>query len=153
VLTYVLGAPGSGKTTVSPLLQQCLPNHIVVDWDAFMKAASALAGREVRRNPDTWPSYRSLVRAIVESIRSHPTVLLGVCTPDELDDWPIDVFVLLDCSDDQRQERLRRLSPDELADAIADARQYRALDLPMIDTTDRRPQDIASALAELIART
>src|SRR5262245_57274106 len=118
-----------------------------------MDAASVLAGRDVRRSPATWPMYRSLVRAVVESIRPHAIVLLGVCTPTELSGWPIDVWVLLDCTDDQREERLGRLARPESAAAIADGRQYRALDLPVIDTTDRTPQEVASALADLIAHS
>jgi adenylate kinase family enzyme len=38
-MTYVLGAPGSGKSTVAPLLRSVLATHIVVDWDAYMAAA------------------------------------------------------------------------------------------------------------------
>jgi hypothetical protein len=36
-----------------------------------------------------------------------PVALLGVCTPNELKDWPIDAWVVLDCTD---EERLRRLA-------------------------------------------
>ena len=150
VLTYVLGAPGSGKTTVSPLLQRRLLNHVVLDWDAFMDTASALSGRDVRTHSETWPSYRSLVHAVVASIRPHPTVLLGVCTPSELADWSIDVSILLDCSDDVREQRLGGLAAEVIADAVADGRQYRVLGLPVIDTTDRTPHEVATALADLI---
>jgi len=135
---------------VTPLLQKSLLSHVVVDWDAFMDAASALSGRDVRTHPETWPSYRSLVRAVVESIRPHPMVLLGVCTPSELRDWSIDVSILLDCSDDLRVQRLNRLAAEMIDDAVADGREYRALGLPVIDTTDRTPHEVAAALAELI---
>jgi cytidylate kinase len=151
VLIYVLGAPGSGKTTLTPLLQDRLSTHVVLDWDAFMDVATNLSGRDVRRNPDTWPSYRNLVRAIVESIQPHPMLLLGVCTPGELADWPIDDAVLLDCSDEQRKRRLSGRSRAEISDAVSDGRQYRALGLPVIDTTHLTPQEAATALAELIA--
>ena len=152
MLAYVLGAPGSGKTTVAPLLRERLPAWVVVDWDAFMDAASALAGRDIRKNPETWPSYRSLVRAVVRSIEPHPTVLVGVCTPDELADWPIAAWVVLDCSDDERTQRLAaHRSRGEIEHAIDDPRRYRSYDLPVVDTTGRSPEAVAAALAHLLS--
>jgi Mg-chelatase subunit ChlI len=65
VITYVLGAPGSGKSTVVRPLASLLPDHVVLDWDAFMAPAAALAGRENTQHPDTWPPYRQLVRVAV----------------------------------------------------------------------------------------
>ena len=76
-------------------------------------------------------------------------MLLGVCTPSELHDWPISAWVLLDCPD---QERRRRLDSDgrsgESDDASSDARQYRALGFPVIDTTGRTPSQVAAAIAQ-----
>jgi hypothetical protein len=97
MLTYVLG--GSGKSAVASLLRESLRTEVVVDWEALMAAASELAGRDVRRSPTTWPGYDRLVRAVVEAVMPSPLVVLGVRTPDELEDWPIDAWVLLDCSD------------------------------------------------------
>jgi AAA domain len=152
VLSYVLGAPGSGKTTVTALLRGRLPAWTVVDWDAFMDAATALAGRDIRKSPETWPSYRSLVREVVGSIEPHPTVLLGVCTPDELADWPIAAWVLLDCSDDERTQRLAtHRSRREIESAVDDARRYRSYELPVVDTTGRSLEEVATALANLLS--
>jgi hypothetical protein len=92
VITSVLGAPGSGKSTVAPVLAGKLPGHAILDWDAFTGPAAALAGQEIPGNPGTWPAYRELVHAVVGSIAHLPGVLLGVCTPDELKDWPIDAW-------------------------------------------------------------
>jgi hypothetical protein len=117
-----------------------------------MDAASALAGRDVRSAPEAWQSYRLLVRAVVEAVQPHPIVLLGVCTPAELDGWPIDAAVVLDCADDERRPRLGGGRSEDIADAVADARQYRGLDLPVIDGTARSPDDIADALADHILR-
>jgi len=129
-----------------------LPSHSVVDWDSFMEAASELSGHDVRTHRDSWPSYRSLVRSIVETIR-QPVVLLGVCTPDELDGWPIDASVLLDCADDEREQRLReQRPPSEVAEAMADARDYRALGLPSVDTTGLSPEAVARQVAQLISQ-
>jgi adenylate kinase family enzyme len=54
VITAVLGAPGSGRSTLSGLLVSLVPTHAVLEWDWFMEPAAALAGREIRRRSDTW---------------------------------------------------------------------------------------------------
>ncbi len=154
-MTYVLGAPGSGKTTIAPLLRSVLASHVVIDWDTYMSAAGELAGRDVRRSPSTWPSYRRLVRAVVDTIHPAPLVLLGVCTPDELEGWPIGETIVLDCADEERQRRLRAAhdaTSIEVAEALADAARYRSLHLPVLETTNRTPQAVARELADLVRR-
>lgn len=96
------------ETPAPTTLAALLPGVAIVDWDAFMAPAAALAGRQIWLNPDTWPAYRDLIRAVVTSMTHVPVVLLGVGTPDELHDWPIDSWVLLDCADSERRERLTR---------------------------------------------
>jgi len=151
VITTVLGAPGSGKTTAARLLPSLLPGYVVLDWDAFMAPAAALAGQDIRQQPMTWPAYSNLVRVVVDLVAHLPVVLLGGCTPDELGDWPIAAWVLLDCADDERERRLGpgydRAAP---AAALADASRYRALGLPVIDATNRAPADVAAELARFV---
>ncbi|MEV7025133.1 AAA family ATPase [Kitasatospora sp. NPDC093558] len=150
-ITAVLGAPGSGKTTIAPELARLLPGHVVLDWDAFMEPAAALAGRRIPENPETWPAYRDLVRAVIGSMPHLPVVLLGVCTPEELRDWPIGAWVLLDCADDERRRRLGGSADvQRLVEGVRDGREYRRLGLPVIDTTGREPAAVASDLAVLI---
>jgi dephospho-CoA kinase len=152
VITAVLGAPGSGKSTVARPLAARLPGHVVLDWDAFMDAAAALAGREISQSPDTWPAYRQLVRAVLDTVKHVPVVLLGVCTPTELAGWPIDAWVVLDCTDQERRQRLgQRAEPDDVQ-ATRDASEYRALGLPVIDTTGQPPDKVAADLADLMQR-
>lgn len=116
-----------------------------------MPAASELAARNVRRSPGTWPSYRRLVRAVADTIYPAPLVGLGVCTSDELEGWPIDAWILLDCSDKERRRRLAATADaTEVNAVLADAARYRSLGLPVVDSTDRSPQSIASDLAQLI---
>ncbi|HUZ55922.1 MAG TPA: AAA family ATPase [Streptosporangiaceae bacterium] len=153
MITKVLGAPGSGKSTVAQPLAALLPAHVVLDWDAFMDPAAALAGREIRQSPDTWPAYRQLVRTVLDTMKHLSVVLLGVCTPAELSGWPIDAWIVLDCTDQERRRRLgQRSEADDVQDAILDAREYRALGLPVIDTTGQTPQRTAADLAEFIDR-
>ena len=151
MITVVVGAPGSGKSTVAPAMARLPPGHVVLDWDAFMEPAAALAGRQVPEHPETWPAYRDLVHAVIRSVAHLPVVLLGVCTPDELKDWSIDAGVLLDCTDQERQRRLgQNTDPKRQAVGIRDGREYRKLGLPVIDTTGRAPADVASELAVLV---
>jgi broad-specificity NMP kinase len=153
VITAVLGAPGSGKSTVAQPLAPRLPAHVVLDRDAFMDAAAALAGREIRQSPDTWPAYRQLVRAVLDTMKHLPVALLGVCTPTELAGWPIDAWVVLDCTDQERRRRLRQRSePADVQEALRDASEYRALGLPVIDTTGQPPDKVAADLADFIQR-
>jgi broad-specificity NMP kinase len=151
VITAVLGAPGSGKSTVAEPLASLLPTHVVLDWDAFMVPAAALAGREITQHRQTWPAYRQLVGAVVATIAHLPVVLLTVCTPDELSGWPIDAWVLLDCTDEERRQRLgQQSSPDRLAEGAQDAEAYRSLGLPVIDTTGHTPAEVAADLAQFV---
>jgi hypothetical protein len=151
VITSVLGAPGSGKSTVKEPLAARLPGVAVLDWDAFMDPASALAGRAIRENPQTWPAYRQLIRAALDVLAPRPVVLLGVCTPAELPDWPIDAWVVLDCTDEERTRRLgRRAASASVCEAIEDAREYRSLGLPVVDSTGRTPEEVADHLVRFM---
>lgn len=147
----VLGAPGSGKSTAARPLASLLPAYVVLDWDAFMMPAAALAGREITQHREAWPAYRQLVGTVLATIAHLPVVLLTVCTPDELPGWPIDAWVLLDCTDEERRQRLgRQANPDRLAEGLHDAREYRSLGLPVIDATGHAPAEVAADLARFV---
>jgi hypothetical protein len=151
VIISVLGAPGSGKSTVARPLAALLPDHVVLDWDALMPPAAALAGRDITQHRETWPAYRQLVRTVLDAVVHLPVVLLNVCTPDELPGWPIDAWALLDCTDQERRRRLGPdAGPDRLTEAFGDASQYRHLGLPVIDTTGHTPAEVAADLARFV---
>lgn len=149
--SYVLGAPGSGKSAIRPFLAQLLPEKVVLDWDDLMAPASALAGVDVRTSASMWPAYRELVRVAVETTGPQRCVVLGVCTPEELPGWPIDQWMLLDCDD---AERARRLAdrPRDVQSAIADAAAYRRLGLLVVETTGRTLAEVAAFIAHRIGR-
>lgn len=150
MLTIVLGAPGSGKTTVAPRLQALRPDRVVLDWDHFMPAAELLAGADIRTSSQLWPAYRSLVRTVVTATDPSRTIVLGVCTPTELADWPPARWVVLDCNDAERRQRLVGRPLDEIESALADAREYRRLGLPIVDGSSLDVDALAAALAALV---
>ena len=150
-LTYVLGAPGSGKTTVAPLLRHELPHHIVIDWDAFMDQASDLYGADVRRSPVAWRPYRDLVHRVVAEIAPRSVVVLGPCTPEELPQWSIGQWLLLDCDDHERARRLGAdMPPAAIADALRDAATYRSLGMAQVNSTGVSAEETAKRLVSAI---
>jgi hypothetical protein len=106
MITVVLGAPGSGKSTVTPPLRTLLPGCMVMDWDVFMEPAAQLAGRDIRSHPETWPGYRQLVRTTLDTMAGQRVVMLGVTAPDDLEGWPVSSWLVLDCTDHERRRRL-----------------------------------------------
>jgi hypothetical protein len=154
MINYVLGAPGSGKSLIIPRLRALLPDRVVLDWDAFMGPAGDLAGAPIPQTPQTWEPYGRLVRAIADVVLPADMVLLGVCTPEELTDWPDGPWILLDCSDDVRRQRLTaRNEPDDIEEVLSDAARYRALALPVVDTTQLSPDEVAKAVADKVIAT
>lgn len=133
VIVYVLGAPGSGKSAAANPLRALLRGCVVLDWDGLMGPAGALARAEISATPATWRTYGLLMRSVVDQVVPTDLVLLGVCTPDELSDWPTGEWLLLDCSDDERRARLGpREGTAQIELALEDAAHYRRLGLPAL---------------------
>ena len=102
------------------------------------------ARADISATPTTWRTYGLLVRAVVDQIVPTNLVLLGVCTPDELSDWPPGKWLLLDCSDDECRARLApREDTRQIKDALEDAANYRGLGLPTLDGTSVTPRQVA----------
>ena len=76
MIHYVLAAPGAGKSALAPHQRAFLPGSVILDWDAFMGPAQALAGVAIRQAPQTWASYEQLVRTIVDQVWPVSTLLL-----------------------------------------------------------------------------
>ena len=151
---YVLGAPGSGKTAVIEHLRCLLPQSVVLDWDALMAPAGLLAGCDIRETEAMWSPYAALVRQVVDVADPSRVILLGVCTPDELPGWPEGQWLVLDCSDSERVNRLARRGETEAAigAALSDAAEYQKLGLETLDTTLLTPRQTAEAITRVLAR-
>jgi len=152
MLVYLVGAPGTGKTTLVPHLRHRLADWVVLDWDFLQAHASTLAGSDIRDTPSLWAAYDDLVLAAVMEISSSGVscAVVGVRTPPELPRWPIDVWILLDCSDAIRSARLSASGRAAAVDAaVSDAAKYRSLGLTTLDSS-APPEDVARQLEELI---
>jgi broad-specificity NMP kinase len=153
MLVYVVGAPGSGKTTMAPYLRDALDGWVVLDWDALLEPAGALAGEDVRRAPLLWSRYDDLVLASVREVTRSglDCAVLGVRTPSELTEWPVDAWLLLDCPDIILVQRLVADGrTDVVTEAIADASADRELGLVTVDSSVTDPAQTAAALAAAI---
>lgn len=150
-IRYVLGAPGSGKSAMLPDLRMRLPGWVVLDWDAWIEPAGRLAGRPISEHEELWQPYGELVRVGIEALASAsvPVLLATVCTPTELAGWPAGKWLLLNCDDAQRAERLRERGDDAEAvkESTMDAAEYRALGLESFDTTRLGVAEVATAVA------
>ncbi|GAA2266836.1 hypothetical protein GCM10010149_03960 [Nonomuraea roseoviolacea subsp. roseoviolacea] len=136
-LCLLTGAPGAGKTYLMPYLLGAAGGLVVMDMDEILEDG-ALLGVPVAE-PEAapvWPAYDRLWGRIVTMVRrvGHPVLLLcPVPDAEELApgarwDGPLR-WALLDCPDDVRRRRLeaRGYGEEEIEDALADARQGRAL--------------------------
>jgi broad-specificity NMP kinase len=154
MLVYLVGAPGSGKTTLVPHLRSRLADWVVLDWDFLLEHSSTLAASDIRDTPVLWPTYDDLVLATVTEISSSGVncAVVGVRTPSELPRWPIDLWLLLDCPDSIRILRLSETGrAANINEAVSDAAKYRSLGLTTLDTS-APPEEVARQLEEFIGR-
>ena len=155
-LFVLSGAPGSGKTAALAAVRDRLPGVVAIDMDAFLGAASALAGADLRYAADRWPAYtelcRQLVAAVVDS--GADCLLLTPLEPRQVPAWPPGevAWAVLDCPDRVRRERLirRGMTSGQIDHALHDAAELRRLGLPIVPSTGT-VADTAARIAGWVA--
>ncbi len=153
-LYFVAGVPGSGKTTVVKKLLEEGSGFVFFDIDWLADPVSALVGRDIRFAPETWPAYGEVWFSVLHAVIKNglTPVLLTPADPSDfasgpLPDWCAGIsWLLLDCDDETRLERLRRRGWEEerLQDALHDARVLRALVSQRVDTGSLAPAEVAA---------
>lgn len=156
-LSVVTGAPGAGKTAVTPLLRQLLPGIVVLDLDDFLPAAGRLAGVDLMSGAaaDRWPAYNELCLTFVATVlAAGPDVLLvSPLTPAEVHAAAPALegvrWAVLDCPDPTRRRRLgaRPMTPGAIEDALGDAARLRTLGLAVLVTDAASVEESAMLVA------
>ena len=162
VLHLVTGAPGAGKsTTVKALLGLGSP-FIFFDIDWLAAPASALYGRDIRFAPESWGSYGELWFSVLHAVfqNGQTPVLFTPADPSDyggaLPEWCGGLeWLLLDCDDDVRLERLRQRgwSGARLREAVQDAAVLRKLVLRRSDTGNLSPDKVAEQVLRWLKET
>lgn len=159
-LYFVTGAPGSGKTTVVEALLSRRSDFVFFDIDWLAEPASTLVGQDIRFAPETWPAYGEVWFGVLHAIFNNGLrpVLFTPADPSDfaepLPAWCAGIkWLLLDCNDDTRVERLRRRGWEEtrLEEALGDARALRRMVGERVDTGSMSPEDVASAVLEWLS--
>jgi predicted kinase len=156
----VTGASGSGKTTiVAPLAAALAAECVTFDADILLDAAGALS----RGQPIDWTAFHAALLAVAHGVAQsgRPTVLLAPLRPGALEAlparrWVGDIsYLVLDCPDDVRRERMAARPPWRLHDVeeqVSWGRWLRANVPDRVDTTKGTPADSAAAVAAWVLR-
>jgi hypothetical protein len=153
-LFVVTGASGSGKTAIfAPLARALAGRCVTFDVDWLLDAAGALSGGRPIAWPAFWEAWLAVAHGVAQS--GMPTVLLGSLMPP-LDgrasrQWVGDIhYLLLDCTDDLRRDRIESRPPwrqHDIEKQTAFANWLRSHIPDRVDTSDRTPDDTATAVA------
>jgi len=158
-LFVVTGASGSGKTAVFvPLARRLQGQCVAFDVDWLLDPAGELSGDQ----PIRWPAFRDAWLAVAHGVAQSgmPTVLLGPLIPQHPDGlpgrrWTPNVrFLLLDCPDNLRRERIQARPSWRSRDIEEQAefgRWLRHNIADRVDTSSGTPEDTAAAIASWVA--
>jgi hypothetical protein len=159
-LFVVTGASGAGKTAIlAPLARLLARRCVTFDVDWLLDAAGALSGGNVI----AWPALRDAWLSVAHGVAQAgmPTVLLGQLVPEALEPLPARRWIgeihylLLDCSDDVRRQRIecRPVWRDrDINEQTRFGRWLRENISDRIDTSARTPEDTAAAVAAWVGQ-
>jgi hypothetical protein len=146
---------GSGKSTLlAPLALALAGRCATFDADWLLDAAGALSGGQ----PINWPAFGSAWLAVAHAAAQCglPTVLLGPTVPGDLEAQPLRPwlgpvhYLLLDCPDDIRRERIESRPPwrnRDIDGQVSFGRWLRANIPDRLDTSRGTAADIAAEAA------
>lgn len=158
-LMLVAGAPGVGKSTVIPRLAGPGNGFVAVDMDELLDDGAILGIKMATYDAaELWPTYNKLwLTNIGLILRSGvPVVFSCPLTPSEVEAalpkgfaYPL-IWALLDCADEERAKRLqlRGWTPDQVRDALDDARGLREMIPTVIHTDGQTPDQVAELLRQ-----
>ena len=158
-LFVVTGASCSGKTAIfAPLTRLLAGRCVTFDVDWLIDPARGLSGGQ----PIPWSAFRDAWLSVAHGVAQAglPTVLLGPLTPEHLADLPArrwigDVhFLLLDCPDDVRRERIEARPAwrsRDIEEQVAFGRWLRQNLTDHVETARGRPHDTATAVAAWVS--
>jgi len=154
-LVVVTGASGSGKTAIfAPLATALAEVCLTFDADLLLDAAGALSGGR----PMDWSAFHAALLAVAHggAQSGRATTLLAPLKPGVLESLPArrwigDIsYLLLDCPDDLRRERLVARPPWRLRDIeeqVSFGRWLRGNIADSIDTSRGSPEEAAGTAA------
>jgi predicted ABC-type ATPase len=160
-LLIVTGASGSGKTSVfTPLARRLSGRCMTFDVDWLLDAAGQLSHANSVEDIDS-SAFRSAWFSVAHGVAQcgMPTLLLGPLISEHLEGlsarkWVGEIhFLLLDCPDDFRRERLvARLQwrSRDIEAHTSFGRWLRANIDPRVDTNKCAPEDSADAVARWV---
>ncbi len=153
----VTGAPGSGKSLALESFVRLRSPYLAFDIDWLARSASDLSGRDIFLDRSTWRPYAALWFDVLHAVYRNGRVPVFF-TPNDPSDfatfglpqWCSSVeWLLLDCPDDVRRERLARRGrwTDEMvAEAVEDARRLREVVERRVDTARLSHEEVALAI-------
>ena len=157
-LRFICGAPGAGKSATADILRSSQDDFLVFDIDWLAEPAGELAGRSLYTDPTTWKPYNALWLQVLGMTIANGARPLFFC-PNSPADYADAVlpsgcskihWLLLDCDEDTRRERLQRRdwAPAQIDEALEDADELRTMVETAIDTSNTTPSEVASMVIE-----